>query len=342
LLTQSPPAYRLLQIPRTAPFELKPTPGKGWGVSATRRIVRGDPILAEKPLFVIRKPQTQMGEADVSAAVNKLAPAEKRQFLALRSGPDATQPFKTWGFAFAENTFAITSPGGWGANRGAGWAHGCYLLLSRFNHSCAPNAKVPTGGAGETLRCYATKDVAAGEEITISYSVDFEAMTSVERQEALKWRNVARCRCAVCTGPGRRMSDLRRRLIRGLRYLSFGKDMDGTQQAWIKPDPALRRAAERFDVPLPDRVVYAFFLGYLLGQEGLLEDELLDKVNAGIEVAGFMGTRENMEITMQAMAQRTWLKKLCVAFHLYGTRMLVIGSLRCSRGGQRGCESAAP
>ncbi|KAJ5965108.1 uncharacterized protein N7479_004984 [Penicillium vulpinum] len=30
--------YRSLQLPPDAPFELKPSPGKGWGAFATKRI----------------------------------------------------------------------------------------------------------------------------------------------------------------------------------------------------------------------------------------------------------------------------------------------------------------
>jgi hypothetical protein len=57
--------------------EMKPSPGKGWGAFATRRIERGAMILREKPLFVIRKPHEEITEEDVWAAFQQLIPSEK-------------------------------------------------------------------------------------------------------------------------------------------------------------------------------------------------------------------------------------------------------------------------
>lgn len=55
-LTDRIPAYRQLRIPADAPFELKPSPGKGWGGFATRHIKKGSVILREKALFTIANP----------------------------------------------------------------------------------------------------------------------------------------------------------------------------------------------------------------------------------------------------------------------------------------------
>ncbi|KAH7118065.1 hypothetical protein B0J13DRAFT_613187 [Dactylonectria estremocensis] len=41
------------------------SPGKGWGVFATKRINQGALILREKPLFVIWKTQEEIAEQDV-------------------------------------------------------------------------------------------------------------------------------------------------------------------------------------------------------------------------------------------------------------------------------------
>ena len=76
-------AYRSLHVPSDAPFELKPSSGKGWSAFATRRIERGAMILREKPLFVIRKPHEEITEEDVWAAFQQLIPSEKQQFLGL-------------------------------------------------------------------------------------------------------------------------------------------------------------------------------------------------------------------------------------------------------------------
>jgi hypothetical protein len=49
-------------------FELKPSPKKGRGAFAIRRIKRGAIILKEKPLFDIRKPHKEIIEENIWAA----------------------------------------------------------------------------------------------------------------------------------------------------------------------------------------------------------------------------------------------------------------------------------
>lgn len=306
-------------MPTTAPFKLNTSPRKGCGVFATRNISRGELILRETPLFIIRKPNWQMNEQDISKAVQRLPTGQKAQFSSLRINGET--PFKSFGQAFAGNSFLITSPDGYDGNRGS-WAHGCFILLSRFNHSCVPNAKVPTsGGSGETLECRAVRDIAAGEEIMTCYNPNFEGKTREERQEeTLYAAHMFSCKCEACTlGTAfQRANDLRRRLVRGLRYLSFGKDTDGSRQDGIVPDARLRRAAERFDVPLSSRFVYSLMLGGLLEAEGLLDDFMLEEIEAGTSVADFMATPSNAAVAMQAMAQEGWGGKLSVAFNIFG------------------------
>jgi SET domain-containing protein len=64
-------------VPSDAPFELKPSPRKGWGAFAIRRIERGAMILKEKPLFVIRKPHKEITEEDIWAVFQQLILSEK-------------------------------------------------------------------------------------------------------------------------------------------------------------------------------------------------------------------------------------------------------------------------
>jgi hypothetical protein len=65
-------AYHSTHIPHDAPFRLGVLSGKGWGAFATRRIPKGDKILQEKPLFVIRKPHWMIEERDIVAAYHSL------------------------------------------------------------------------------------------------------------------------------------------------------------------------------------------------------------------------------------------------------------------------------
>lgn len=143
------PAYRSINISPTAPFDLQPSSGRGWGAFTTWNIARGSTILHEEPLFVIRKPHQEITEVDVRNAFQRLPAPEKQQFSYLRD--NAALPFLYMESAFAENSFAILD-----RETGRGIVHGCFLLHSRINHSCLPNVKVPDEQPGEAITSYAT------------------------------------------------------------------------------------------------------------------------------------------------------------------------------------------
>jgi SET domain len=295
-------------VPSDVPFELKPSPGKGWGAFATRQIERGTVILREEPLFVIRKHHEEIMEGDVWTAFQRLAPSEKQQFLYLRN--NASRPFTYMTEVFAENSFAISNDPP---------IHGLFLVQSRFNHSCIPNSKIPSID-GETVTSFATRDIIAGEEITICYNSDFELRTRHERHQALRFI----CDCKACL-PGtlfQQLSDVRRTLIRGLQYLTLGVDLNGQRQGSASPiiiDSKLKKAAEDFSIPLSARLIYDLLVVYLLEEEGILDNLMVVRLGPGIlrTVAEFK-TESNAKISRLAMAQETWLEKLCMAFRLYG------------------------
>lgn len=303
-------AYRRLDLPADAPFELKPSPGKGWGAFATRRIEHGALILREAPLFVIAKRWQDITDEDVLAAVSSLQPMQKRQFAChLHSG-------STLRWVFTENEFRVP------ALQSRPEGQGFFPLLSRFNHSCRPNARVPDL-QGETDAMFAIKDIARGEEITSSYRSSFETKLRQERHQSLGFV----CICEACAAgtPLQRASGMRRRLIRGLSYLLNGRELDGQaedlQRSPIIVDPGLKKAAETRSLPLSSMFIYSLMVVFLLDEEGLLDDCRLETWSAALEAASddFKSER-NASFARLGMAQKTWLDKLCVAFHIYGER----------------------
>ncbi|KAH7357134.1 hypothetical protein BKA65DRAFT_423958 [Rhexocercosporidium sp. MPI-PUGE-AT-0058] len=306
--------YRSLQVPSDAPFELKPSSGKGWGAFATRRIEKGAMILMEKPLFIIRKPHEEIREEDVWIAIQQLAPREKEQFLFLRD--NASKPFIYLTEAFAENSFAIPNSTRDQANDPP--IHGIFLLHSRFNHSCIPNSKIPTSGE-ETITSFATRDIVAGEEITFCYNPGFECRTRHDRHQALRF--VCDCKACLAGTLFQQLSDMRRRLIRGLQYLTLGEDLNGQRQGSASPiivDSQLKRAAEDFSIPLSARLIYNILVVYLLEEEGLLDDFMIERLNPDIlQIAALFETKRNARIARLVIVQKTWLDKLNMAFRLY-------------------------
>ncbi|KAI1658935.1 SET domain-containing protein [Daldinia decipiens] len=300
--------YRRLCIPKGAPFELRPSsPGKGWGAFATRLIKQRDPILIEEPLFIIRKPSQYITDQDVFAAFQQLTPAAKQQFLLIRD--NASGPFGRLSELLAENAFALL------ANAG----HGLYLLHSRFNHSCIPNAKVPESSS-ETLTLFAIKEIVAGEEITFCYNADFEGRTRRERHEALRFA----CDCKACLPgtPFQQLSDVRRRFVRGLQYLAHGIDIDGRRQDSSSPiidDRKLKEAAENLSIPLCNKLIYQLLSSFLLEEEGLLDYLMRERIERPMVIlSSLFETESNARIVKVAMTEQTLLGKVHIAFRLYG------------------------
>ncbi|PNP48780.1 hypothetical protein TGAMA5MH_00234 [Trichoderma gamsii] len=303
--------YRKLPLPSNAPFELKPSSRKGWGAFAKTRISKGATILIDKPLFIIYKPSLKITEEDVLMAFLRLAPADKETFLRIRDNGSAS--FESLLATMAQNTFQVHTEG---SNLPA---FGMFVLLSRFNHSCSPNSMIPTSvseSGRETLAILAKRDISAGEEITFNYLPGFELKSQHERHQLLQFT----CKCEAChaSSSAQRASDMRRTLVRGLQYLSRGKDLDEQTQNSTLPfsiDPELKKAAEELRIPLSSRFLIDLLSMALLEEEGLMDDLIVKKVQT---VSGWFETERNDRIAKHAMAQATWREKFCVAARLYG------------------------
>jgi hypothetical protein len=300
-------------VPSDAPFQLKPSFGKGWGVFATRKIKRGGVILREKPLFTIRKSVEEITETDLWMAILQLEPHEEEQFLLLRENENTFSPFLHIGHAFHEDSWLVSENP---------QIPGPCLLHSLFNHSCIPNSKVPGSHSGEVVTSLAIRDIALGEELTFSYYAELTGMTRQERHKELEFI----CDCKACQ-PGslfQRLSDMRRTLIRGLNFLTTGLDPIGQRLQSAYPiifDPKLRKEAEGFRIPLSARLIYELLTMYLLEEERLMDDFVVERFNPAIlHISTLFKTESNARIARLAVAQETWLEKLCVAFGLYGRR----------------------
>ena len=218
--------------------------------------------------------------------------------------------------AFAENCFAID---GIEPQPRISSVYGLFLLHSRFNHSCIPNSKVPIS-KDETVSSFATRDILPGEEITFGYNSDFECRNRYERHQALRF--ICDCKACLVDTPFQQLSDMRRTMIRGLQYLTLGVDLNGQRQGSMSPiivDSKLKKAAEDFRIPLSARLIYNLLVMYLLEEEGLLDDIMVERLYPGIlQLTTLFGTESNASIVRLAMTQTTWLEKFCMAFRLYG------------------------
>ena len=72
-----------------------------------------------------------------------------------------------------------------------------YFVHPNINHSCTPNAKVANPHGDHRIVVKATRDIGAGEEITLSYIN--EMLPVQERQQQLMVQYMFRCACPRCT-----------------------------------------------------------------------------------------------------------------------------------------------
>ncbi|KAK7964094.1 hypothetical protein PG988_011068 [Apiospora saccharicola] len=307
-------AYQYLRIPDGAPIELKPAGNKGWGMLATRDIARNECILEEKPLFLypvfdlFHKPESP--DEQILNAVRKLPYDDQLKFMALLW--NSSQPFNS-----LEDVFVVNQHmrGGEEGDKAA-----VLLLMSRFNHSCVPNATIPHGvavhGTDRTAsHMFANVDIPAGAEITFAYCPCFHCLTRASRRKILVELKFE-CECPGCSlvGDEQLVSDLRRAMLRGLRSL-----LKYEATTSLITDPKLREDAEQYEIPNSSRFIYSLLIPCFLEVEGLLDDMTVDCLVHDLEhfASEFLEPR-NAAVAKLALEQETWAGKVNFAWKLWG------------------------
>jgi SET domain-containing protein len=190
-------------LARLRGFEVKKAGAKGLGVFALQKFYRGDLVIAEAPLFSIRREPAGVHNAiqyrcgTIEAAIDALTPEQRKEYESL----DNTEPSDMCGCGiFSTNSFEIDEDD----------SVKIFLQSSRFNHSCIPNARYSWNPEVKRFRIYAFRDIARGEDIFVTYlGWDMYCSTRAERQVRLRALGFT-CKCAVCTQPNTAASDKRR------------------------------------------------------------------------------------------------------------------------------------
>lgn len=187
-------------------FKVSHAGAKGYGVFATRPIARGTRIIADRILLSIDNKDTS-----VLDAATRLSPEDRHRLLSL-SMNDAKRNSLSYLAAaaweafpslasirqgrdllnvFYNNNFSVSGTSGMRA---------VFLTVARLNHSCVPNAQgnLNTALPGSQFTIHALREIADGEEITISYLHDELAIRSA-RQKRLKEGYGFECACEICS-----------------------------------------------------------------------------------------------------------------------------------------------
>lgn len=200
------PSISSLEIVETPSpsFHATEVPGKGIGLVANKTIKRGERIMAWQPTFLmhhslVKELDSESQHRILDLALHKL-PAPRRRAFARQLGQFGGHQVSD---IMATNSFQIDVGGDDGHHLGN------FPDVSRFNHDCRPNVAFRIDNH-LTHHTHAVRDIAAGEELTISYMNPFETWASRRLHIEKSWGFV--CTCKHCSMSQKEIEKSDRRL----------------------------------------------------------------------------------------------------------------------------------
>ena len=227
-------------------FEVRETADhKGLGCFALTAYAAGDLIICEAPILernlqdladelAARLPDSMGATAEECDAakdeintafeqlVAALPPQQRDEYMdlcmnemhrprAIREGPELPRAWdKTAYGVWLSNAYPTdTDP----VERGA-----VFKSISRFNHSCLPNAHVAWSARSRTMAVHALAPITPAEEIAVVYCIDGSGDVRAARQEALRDAFGFSCACRLCSLRGQALerSEARQASIKAL------------------------------------------------------------------------------------------------------------------------------
>ncbi|KAI5475966.1 hypothetical protein MNV49_000573 [Pseudohyphozyma bogoriensis] len=176
-------------------FYIKAVPGKGQGMFANRDIKMGELIVEERPLYVsrINIEETSDGSFE-EAAIKHLSDTSREKFLGLSNAqPEPIGPLPG---RLMTNVFAIDFDDKSSDDMLGG---GVYEFICRANQDCVPSTHYHFSFSTFTGRLFATRDIPAKEEISVTYAPLLAG--GQQRRKVLKSKFRFDCLCPTCTLP---------------------------------------------------------------------------------------------------------------------------------------------
>ncbi|KAI1871694.1 hypothetical protein JX265_005680 [Neoarthrinium moseri] len=215
-------------LPDTDLFTLESIPSKGKGLVAAKPISAGTLLISEPPLFTTASlTDADNIEKDLGRIIRGLPKEGQRAFLALHNNfPGQPNPFSN---IIRSNGYPLGPSSDVGA---------IFPLIARLNHSCRPNAQHAWNEALQRETVYAVRDVAPGEELTLSYH---NGGPSAERRAALRQFFGFECACELCALPANK-------LARSDKHLRDAQALDerigDSKRVKMQPEDALNDCRE--------------------------------------------------------------------------------------------------
>ena len=169
-------------------YTLREIPGKGLGLIAAVKILRGTRIISEEPL--ITRPRStdskeQRGKF-LAASVAKLDDGKRQVLFSLHNAFEDEETRELG--IFRTNALPLGS----GSSTG-----GIFVESSRINHSCIHNAQNTWNENLGKLTIHAMRDIDEGEEITIIYLSERRNRADRQRTPSESSASLAPASCAV-------------------------------------------------------------------------------------------------------------------------------------------------
>ncbi|KAL0952390.1 hypothetical protein HGRIS_006666 [Hohenbuehelia grisea] len=256
---QSSPGFPR-ELPKAKPdcFRIAETPDKGLGMFATKPIRFGELIISERPLIFcglftsmsaklpkqltdqqVIQARLANKEGELEAVLERLPQERQDAYRALFNSHlhDGSGPLMG---IMRTNGFGVTIEPERGA---AGTFSAVCEKLSRINHSCSPNSSRRWSSSSFSMQFYASRDIQAGEEITIQYAELLS--TAASRKAELAPYDVI-CKCDSCMNPTE--SDIRRQEIQKYKPISPDDVMKWAYNRQLPNDYILGPALKTIDL----------------------------------------------------------------------------------------------
>ena len=187
-------------------LDLKPLSGKGLGLVALRDFAKGEVVLLDRALVMVRTGPPSVSwnrqqALSVFRQVAKMNEEEKASLLQLSPRKDSKQPLVLR--IISNNCFNIDLN-----------TFGVFPNISRINHSCAPNCIDSAGSDATEKRVLALRRIRQGEELSLSYLHAPEGSKAMRAAELRYWNFVCNCELCLCEGKGE--SNLRENIVQML------------------------------------------------------------------------------------------------------------------------------
>ncbi|KAB8291548.1 hypothetical protein EYC80_006349 [Monilinia laxa] len=223
-LETPPPETTANDTAETQPWEIKPIPGKGQGVLATRVIAPGTLLFHEKPLLTtesLNDPDTI--EKDLARILRTLPKESQRAYLSLHNNyPGQGSPLTN---IIRSNAYPL------GPNSPIG---GIFQTISRINHSCLPTTQHSWNAARQEFLVHAVREILPGQEITTSYHV---GGPSSARKAQLREFFKFDCTCTLCSLPEAELQKSDARLVRAAK---LDQAIGNAESVMKNPDTILK------------------------------------------------------------------------------------------------------